>query len=273
MLKRLQIVLCCSFLSSIFIFSSCSSIKNYKYFEDIPDSLTTTKLSTTKYGEPKIQTDDILYIVLQTVDPSAGNTINTLNAQTGGGNLVNNNLSPNGTSFNQGATYGYLVDSFGDVTLPILGAVKVKGLTTQSARLLLEERAKKYYKDPSVIVRFANFKISVLGEVQKPGTYTIPNERISVLDALGYAGDLTIYGKRDNILLLRRDNNGETVAVRFNLNKSQTFQSPYFYLQQNDQIYVEPNKAKINNSDGTQIRNISIASALLSVIVVVISRF
>lgn len=260
-------------LIAIMTLTSCGSIKNYKYFADISDSLTVTKVPTSVYKEPRIHYDDILYIAIQTVDPSAGNTINTLNAQNAGSSLVSNSLSAGGSSASPGATYGYLVDNTGKVSLPILGDIKLIGLTTQEARILITERASKFYKEPSVIVRFANYKISVLGEVQRPGSYTMPNERVSVLDAIGYAGDLTIYGKRDNVLLLRRESAETIVAIRFNLSNSNIFKSPYFYLQQNDQIYVEPNKAKISNSDGTQIRNISIASALLSFIVVIVSRF
>lgn len=257
----------------IIIISSCGSTKNYKYFEDIPDSLAVINVPTVAYFEPRIQSDDILFIAIETIDPSAGISVNTINSQSVSSSLVNNSLAPGGTSTNQSATFGYLVDKEGQVNIPILGDLKLGGLSTQQARSLVFEKAKIYYKNPTVIIRFANFKITILGEVQRPGTYTIPNEKISLLDALGYAGDLTIYGKRDNVLLLRKDYQGNTKAIRFNLNKSNVMSSPFFYLQQNDQIYIEPNKSKINNSDGTQIRNVSIASALLSLIVVVISRF
>ncbi|MBE9599516.1 polysaccharide biosynthesis/export family protein [Pedobacter sp. MC2016-24] len=272
--KPLSLFYLLSFSLLVAILTSCGSIKNYKYFQDIPDSVSTT-LNTASYIEPKIQSDDILYIAIQTVDPSAGNTINTLNAQgtTSSPLSSSSNPSTGGIITNQGVTYGYLVDRRGYVTIPVLGDVMVGNLTTQQARVLISQNANRYYKDPSVIVRFANFKVTVLGEVQRPGSYTVLNEKVSILDAIGYAGDLTIYGKRDNILLLRQREDGKTIAVRFNLNKASAMQSPYFYLQQNDQIYVEPNKAKISNSDGTQIRNISIASALLSFIVVLVSRF
>jgi polysaccharide export outer membrane protein len=254
--------------------SSCGGFKNYKYFQDIPDSLSNKTIPTAIYNEPRIQTDDILYIAIQTIDPSAGSSINTLNGPTISAGLVNNAPNAAGTSASQSATYGYLVDKQGNVTIPIIGDVQLNNLTTQEAKLLLTKSALKFYKEPSVIVRFANFKVSILGEVQKPGTYTIPNERISVLDAIGYAGDLTIYGKRDNVLLLRRDeSSNNTTAIRLNLNKSDVFNSPYFYLKQNDQIYIEPNKAKVTNSDGTQLRTISIVSAVLSLLIVIASRF
>lgn len=272
MIKQLRLVHFFILFCGLSILTSCSGIKNYKYFQDIPDSLVTKKLSMATYKEPKIQSDDILYIAIQTMDASVGASINALNGPVQSINGVSGNLSGAGVTSNQGATYGYLVDKQGNVTLPVIGDVSIKGLTTQQARELLTQKAEKYFKNPSVIVRFANFKVTILGEVQKPGSYVVPNERVSVLDALGYAGDLTIYGKRENILLLRHQEDGTTSAVRLNLNKSDLFQSPYFYLQQNDQLYVEPNKAKITNSDGTQLRTVSIVSAALSLLIVIATR-
>lgn len=252
--------------------SSCSSIKNYKYFSDIPDSLAVKQLGIAPYQEPRIQPDDILYIAIQTQDPRAGSSINLLNGETNNLPIANtSNVNATNVTANQ-STYGYLVDKQGYVTVPVLGNVMLAGLDTQQARELLLAKANQYYKSPSLIVRFANFRVTVLGEVQRPGTYSLPNEKVSVLDALGYAGDLTIYGKRENVLLLRRQKDGNTTAIHLNLNQSSFFRSPYFYLQQNDQLYIEPNKAKINNSDGTQIRTISIVSAVLSLLIVVATR-
>ncbi|WP_443939730.1 polysaccharide biosynthesis/export family protein [Pedobacter sp. MW01-1-1] len=253
--------------------SSCTSIKNYKYFADIPDSLANKQqLAMAAYVEPKIKSDDILYIAVQTRDASVSASINALNGSPSTTTAVNTNLSGAGVSTNQGATFGYLVDKSGNVNVPVLGEVKLVGLTTQEAKELISQRANKYFTDASVIVRFANFKVTVLGEVTRPGTYTVPNEKVSVLDALGYAGDLTIFGKRDNILLLRKQEDGTTAAVRLNITKSNLLQSPYFYLQQNDQLYVEPVKAKINNSDGTQLKMISIVTAVISLLIVIASR-
>lgn len=257
-------------LCSLITLSSCGSIKDYKYFADIPDSLVTRDIPTALYKEPLIQSDDILSIAIQMLDPSAGTNINLANNPVNNPALNSSSLNPAGMGTTQ--NYGYLVDNNGEISLPVLGNIKLAGLSTQAARLKVQERAKQFFKEPSVVLRFANFKVTVLGEVQRPGTYIVPNERITVLDALGYAGDLSIYGKRENILLLRRMNDGTTKAVRLNLNNTAILNSPYFYLQQNDQVYVEPNKAKISNSDGSQIRTISIASALLSFLVVLFSR-
>jgi polysaccharide export outer membrane protein len=252
--------------------SSCNSIKNYKYFEDISDSAKTTQIINNTYKEPLIQADDILYIAIQTIDPMAGSTINALNAPAGIAANASSLLSSSSITGNQSNIYGNLVDKHGLVKIPVLGELKLEGLTTAQARDLITERADQFYKDPSVIVRFANFKITVLGEVQRPGTYAIPNEKLTVLDALGYAGDLTIYGIRTNILLIRRQSDGSMITARLNINSSSLLKSPYFYLQQNDELYIEPSHTKITGSDAAQVRNISIISGALSVLIVLLTR-
>ncbi|QKJ31497.1 polysaccharide biosynthesis/export family protein [Mucilaginibacter mali] len=252
---------------------SCSTIKNYKYFEDISDTAKITRLTNAYYKEPIIQADDILYIFIQTADPQGGNLVNALNTPAfGSGTYYGNIFSASGNNAGQSMVYGYLVNKKGEVTLPVLGDVNVLGLSTAQARTLIVQKASIFYKDPSVTVRFANFKITVLGEVAHPGTYSIPNEKINLLDALGYAGDLTIYGDRTNLLLVRRQTDGSTLGYRLNLNNSEIFKSPYFYLQQNDEIYVTPTKAKITSSDAAQARNITVITSALTVLVVLLTR-
>jgi polysaccharide export outer membrane protein len=123
-----------------------------------------------------------------------------------------------------------------------------------------------------VSVRFANFNITVLGEVARPATYVVPNEKVSILDAIGMAGDLTIYGKRENVLLIR-DSLGIKKMMRFDLNSTSTLLSPYFYLRQGDVVYVEPAKSKIAASDAVKTRNITLLGAGLSLLIVIFSRF
>jgi polysaccharide export outer membrane protein len=147
----------------------------------------------------------------------------------------------------------------------------VQGKTTDSVREEIKNKAAAYYKDPVVNVRFANFRVTVLGEVNKPSTYDMPNEKVTLLDALGAAGDLTIYGKRENVLLIR-NKDGKKEFVRFNLNQSNLFTSPYFYLHQGDVVYVEPNKAKVASTDLTQVKRISIMASVLSLLIVAVSR-
>ncbi|MVT08895.1 polysaccharide biosynthesis/export family protein [Chitinophaga tropicalis] len=260
-------------LNSIFIllilsgftiyFGSCASPKNIAYFKDVPDTAKLRLIEQAAYNTPKIQPDDILQVTIQTLDPGSSGLFD----QAGGGNT-----SP-GTANGMGnlSGNGYLVDKEGYVILPLLGKVSVLGKTTDQVRDEISAKAAVYYKDPVVNVRFSNFKITVLGEVVRPSSYVMPNEKVTILDALGMAGDLTIYGRRENVLLIRANGNKKEF-VRFNLNDSKIFSSPYFYLHQGDVVYVEPNKSKVASTDMAKARNFTIIASILSVIVILATR-
>src|SRR5690606_31646489 len=124
---------------------------------------------------------------------------------------------------------------------------------------------------PNIQVRFVNFKVTVMGEVAKPATYAFQSEKVSILDAIGMAGDLTIYGKRENVLLIRDSPEGKEM-IRFNLNKTDFFRSPYYFLRQNDVVYIEPNKSKVATTDAARTRSIAIFTSIASVITIVIAR-
>lgn len=247
---------------------SCSSAKHIKYFEDLSDSTLVTKLGIPPFVEPTIQNDDILSINIQTLDPQSTESINLGNIQTSGTGTI----SGAAASLNPMQASGYLVDKEGNVDIPILGKVKVIGLTTSQAKELIRQKAALSFKEPIVNVRYTNFKISVTGEVAHPAVYVVPNEKVSILDALTMAGDLTIYGKRDNVLLIREGNGGEKIAYRVNLNSSKVINSPYFYLRQNDLIYVEPTKGKAAANDLAQTRNVTILTSLFSLLIIIASR-
>ena len=166
----------------------------------------------------------------------------------------------------------FLVDSNGDISVPLIGKMNVSGLTTAMIRDSIQSKMERYFVQPMVNVRLANFTITVLGEVNRPANYLATSEKTSILDALGMAGDLTIYGKRENVLLIR-DSSAKRQAVRINLNSSSVFQSPFFYLKQGDVIYVEPEKSKVNSLDATKTRNYALMASGLSVLIVLISRF
>lgn len=254
------------FLTSFFLLSlsSCVVTKKSVYFNDLPlDS--TTAVSLAEFNEPVIQSDDILSITIQTVDVDATAAVNQVSTVPAVG------ASSASTVGNQ-VIRGFLVDKDGNVAIPMLGNIKVVGLTTYQARQLIAANASKFFKDPTVQVRFANFKITVIGEVAKPATYTVPNEKVTLLDAIGLAGDLTIYGKRENVMLIRDNANGEKEFIRFNLNSYDTFKSPYFYLQQNDVIYVEPSKGKVAANNASTMQTISILSTILTLAIFTISR-
>jgi len=251
------------------ILSSCSSIKDVKYFKNIPDANQVTDLAAVNYIEPKIQADDILSINIQTVDPLATQVLSN-------GNLQNSAIGATSAGSTGSQTVsGYLVDHSGNVELPVLGKIKVSEQTTEQARETIRSRASLYFKEPTVNLRFTNFKITILGEVTKPATYVISNEKINILDALGLAGDLTIYGKRNNIVLIRQEDDGTRKLVKLDITNSDILSSPYYYLRQNDYLYVEPSKSKVASSDAIQNRNISITTAigasLISVIAILLS--
>lgn len=250
-------------LFTVFLFSNCS-VKKTIYFNDLPiDTLQIIKAAAS-FQEPIIQRDDILNISIHTLDPATALVANqSMAAQAIGASSASN--------VGNQTISGFLVDKDGYIHMALLGKIKVAGLTTYQARELITARANQYYKDATVQVRFANFKITVLGEVARPATYTVPNEKISVLDALGLAGDMTIFGKRDNVLLIR-EQNGENQLIRLNLNTSDVLASNYFYLRQNDVLYVEPGKAKAAANNSSRTQTFAMIGTFLSLLIVAFSR-
>lgn len=243
---------------------SCVSTKNVPYFQDITTQKSEIGNAAT-FTEPTIQKDDLLSINIFTVDPASSALVNqAVSAQTSGSVLGASPLS-------QQQAMGFLVDKNGEVELNVIGKVKLAGLTTFQAKELIKSQVEKLYNKPSVEVRYTNFKVTVLGEVLRPSAYILPNEKVSVLDALGLAGDLTIFGKRENVMLIR-DNSGKKEFIRFNLNSSEIFSSPYFYLKQNDVIYVEPNKGKAASLNSARTQTFAIIGSALSVLVVLFTR-
>jgi polysaccharide export outer membrane protein len=258
-----------SYFLFVLILSSCTTNKNITYFKDIPDSLyrVTHNITQVPFADPLIQPGDLLQISILTLDPEANNVLTSNNS----GNYSVQPGSSNGGNTPSTIT-GFLIDKDGYIEIPIAGKIKLSGLTTSEARDSIHRAISNYYKDPVVNVRFANFSVTVLGEVARPATYVVPNEKISILDAIGMAGDLTIFGKRENVLLVR-DSAGRKQFTRFNLNSSETFTSPYFYLRQGDMVYVEPNKSKVVSTDAVRTRNITLLASGLTVLIAIITRF
>jgi len=207
---------------------------------------------------PKIQPNDILTIVVTAADPKVTAPFNPLST------MMSSNLTQQ-TDLALRPTY--TVNEKGDITFPMLGEVHISGMTRVQAIEKLRKDLSQYIKDPGVNINFNNFRVSVLGEVARPGSFIMPTERVTVLDALGMAGDLTIRGVRENVMLIR-EVDGQKTMHRLDLTQQNTLNSPYYYLAQNDVIYVEPNKAQINNSKLGSNTNviISIAGLLITVI-------
>ncbi len=260
------ILLCCLVVS--IQFSSCMTDKKISYFRDIPDStfLSARMLKSAQYNEQSIQPGDILQISILTLDPQINNVLTAANTASYAVQ-PSNSATPTATP----PLPGYMVDKTGFIELPMVGKIQVGGKSSAVIKDIIYDKVSVFYNKPVVSVRFANFSITVLGEVTKPATYIVPNEKINIIDAIGMAGDLTIFGKRDNILLVR-DSLGQKQSVRLNLNSSEVFSSPYFYLRQGDLIYVEPAKSKIASTDASKNRNITLIASGLSLLVVLFSR-
>ena len=192
--------------------------------------------------EYRVMPKDELTITVSTSDPEVSAPFYRKIGQVKG-------QSNQGQGFNNAKLLDYLVDNNGNIDFPVLGMVKVGGLTTRECEALIRSKLQAHLSEtPTVTVRVSNFKVSVLGEVKSPGVFNVDQEKISVIEALARAGDLTIYGRRENVLLIREDSTGLKTTHRLNLNDANLINSPYYYLQQNDYIYVEPNKVQAQNS-------------------------
>ncbi len=204
------------------------------YFQGQPTEYT----SNSSYN-PTIKPDDLLSILVMANDEKSTMLFNL--PQELGNNLYG--------GYAQGAPTppGYLVNSDGNIQFPIIGDIQLAGMTRTQAIEKLKEELSSYIVNPTISIRILNFRVTVLGDVRNPGTFTIPNERITVLEALGIAGDLLITGERENVLVVR-DDDGKKREYRIDLTSESLFSSPVYYLQQNDVIYVEPNRAKRNSS-------------------------
>jgi polysaccharide export outer membrane protein len=244
------------FLVVLLLFS-CKSREEMVYYQNI-DALTQVEQSNSY--EIKIQPDDLLTIIVSAEDTEASIPFN-LGASAAGA-----------ATTGQSTLQSYLVDASGTIDFPILGKLKVAGLTRSEVLQLLEGKIAKYIKNPIINLRVINFKVSVQGEVNAPGTYPISSDRITLIEAISMAKDLTIYGKRDNILVIR-EVNGVKSYNRIDITKADFIHSPFYYLAQNDVVYVEPNKTRING--GAVGANtgviISITSLLITVITLIVT--
>ena len=222
------------------LFVSCGSVKNVAYLQnsDIVD------LTGSDYlYDARIMPKDILTITVNTVNPEASEPFN-LSVQTA--YTIGRSLNSGG-----GTLMTYLVDNNGCIEFPVLGTLQVGGLTKTDCEKMIHDKIMPYLnatENPVVTVLKSNYKISVLGEVNRPGMFNVSNEKINIFEALAQAGDLTIYGVREKVKLIREDKNGGKQIITLNLNDAEIIKSPYYYLQQNDIVYVEPNTVKARNS-------------------------
>ncbi len=244
-------------LLALLSLSSCVTKKDVVYFQNAKNFETIVDTDT---FTPRFKVNDIVSIFVSTFDLEAVKPFNLFIDGGGGGS-------------SQPQLIDYLVDIEGNIDYPVLGKVKLKGLTVQEAQELFKEKLALYLKDPIINIRILNFRVSILGEVGSPGRYEVSGERITILEALALAGDLSIKGKRENILVVR-DFNGTKTYTRVDLTSKELFNSPVYYLTQNDIVYVEPNNSARSSASGdTRIGTIiSISSFLITTALIFVTR-
>ena len=247
-------------VTMILMMVGCGSSKQVAYWQNI-DSIS---LAASKgLFDAKIMPKDELTILVQTTDPLTSEPFN---------------LRSTGQTSSKNQITGYLVDNDGMINFPIVGKIHVAGLTKTECEDLIKSKIQPYLartENPLVSVRTSSYRITVIGEVNRPGVIPVATEKISLIEALAEAGDMTIYGKRDNVLLVREDKSGEKHKVRLNMNDANIINSPYYYLQQNDIVYVEPHKVKARNTffgSNTSIfySVIGITTSLVSLLITVL---
>lgn len=251
----------CMLTLSALLVSGCTSYKKSLYLQN--ENVLNESLEGQLY-DFRIMPKDELTITVSTTDPEASAPFYRKIGQT----KESGNTSSIG--MNNADLLSYLVDNNGCIDFPVLGMIKVMGLTNRECEALLRQKLQPYLKEvPNVTVRTSNYKFSVLGEVGKPGTYTTDAEKVTIFEALAQAGDMTLFSIRDDVQLLREDSTGVRRVYHLNLNEADVAQSPYFYLQQNDVVYVKPTRAKVRTN--TFNTNSSMWITLLSIVTSVTS--
>lgn len=257
-------------LSLPLLFAGCQSYKQVPYLQGNMQQAAqsdTTALNPTLY-DARIMPKDLLTIVVSC--PEAPELAEPFNL------TVSSPISNTGNKYltSQPVLQQYLVDNRGNIDFPVLGTIHLGGLTKGEAEQLIREKLKSQIREmPIVTVRMVNYKISVIGEVTRPGTFTISNEKVNLFEALAMAGDMTIYGIRNNVKLIREDNRGQREIITLNLNDQDILHSPYYYLQQNDILYVTPNKTKAKTSNISSSTTIwfSVVGSLVSLASLIIA--
>ena len=246
------------FLAVLVAMASCTSYKKVPYLQN---SATLDTSVVSELYDARIQPKDMLTITVNSERPEVAAPFNL---------VVQSPMAANSRSMtSQPVLQTYLVDNDGCIEFPTLGRLHIGGMTKGEVEELIREKIKSNFANPPIVnVRMANYKISVLGEVARPNSYIISNEKVNILEALALAGDLTVYGKRDGVKLIRESADGTKKIISVDLNDANVIYSPYYYMQQNDILYVEPNKAKARNSGVSNMTSMwfSATSLLLTVV-------
>jgi polysaccharide export outer membrane protein len=261
------------------IFSSCGNTRGLVYLQGKFD---TAELSKVVYPEPIIQKGDILGIIVYSDNPEATRIYNQSEITVAGSSSLASGAGSTGANPTSGgggsisgtspAAGGYMVDENGNIEFQGLGVIHVDSLTRAQLKDTLDARLKNFLTNPYYAIRFLNYKFTMLGEVGKPGVYSIAGDRISLFDALGVCGDMTFFARRDNILVIRQSF-GKRAFARLDITKPDILKSPYFYLQAGDVVIVEPNPKKVVANDQTTLRNVSILTAIVSTFAILYAVF
>jgi polysaccharide export outer membrane protein len=246
----------------IVLASSCASTKNVNYFPDIHN---VTLQEKSFAPEPIVQVNDLLSIIVSSSSPEASAIFNapnesasvTSSAAVGAANTL---------------TIGYLVNQNGDILFPVLGQIHAAGLSKFQLTNLLTQKIidRKLLIDPIITIRYLNFRVSVLGEVTRPGVFTTPTEKLSILEALSFAGDITVYGKKNDVLLIREGDKGEKLIKHLDLTKNEILSSSYYYLKSNDVVIVQSSGGRLSKEKSSQV--IPIVFSIMSFLIVAISQ-
>ena len=273
------VLIICHVALLAFLLSSCGSTREMTYMQGKFD---TARLNEIKIPDPIIRKGDLISIIVYSDNPAATAIYNqsVIANSASLGSTSSSNAGGGGTGSNTGtissttspSSPGYLVDENGDLQFQGLGILHVEGLSKKQLKELLDSKLSKYLTNAYYTIRFLNYRFTMLGELTKPGIYSIPGEHVSLLEAIGLAGDLTFFGRRDNVLVMR-ENNGKREWARLDLTKPEILSSPYYYLQQNDVVYVEATKKKVVANDQVTVRTISIAATIASTLAILYSIF
>jgi polysaccharide biosynthesis/export protein len=261
------------------LIGSCANTRNLTYLQG---SFDTARLSQIEYTEPIIRKGDILSIVIYSDNPTATAIFNQQQTGTSGNPGAIQGSSSSGSTSGQGGggptsggstgSGGYLVDEKGNIENQQLGVIHADSMTRSQLKDTIETRLKAYMENPYCSIRFVNYKFTMLGEINRPGVFSIPGEHLTLFEALGPGGDLTFFGRRDNVLVIR-ENESKREFARLDLTKPEVMGSPYFYIKPNDVIYVEASKKKIAASDQTTIRNLTIVTSVISTLAILFALF
>lgn len=245
--------------------TSCRTVKQLTYFNDLSDTAAVNTIGTTKVEPLRLQADDQIQISISSPSAEAARFFNLMTSNPSA------SISSTGSSSNQLFINLYTVSSEGKITLPVIGDLQAAGYTLEELRQSVTTALKPYLSNPIVSTRLTNFKVTVIGEVSRPFTVNVSGEKINILEAIGSAGDLTIYGSRKKVKVIRKLSDGNTEIARLDLNSVNAFQSPYFNLRQNDVVYVQPNKNKSFSVNNTTFWA-SVVLSIASITAVILTR-